>query len=203
MPMQMDPNSVQLNRQLTGFCTDCTALYGKAAIFYENGTKAGVLQGVYEHHIVVVDVGKRTMPFYLCEGQKGFLGTFPAAGFIVSGNDEASNFFTSPDGKFNSGYAISKQPRFAMQAELVNYLPIDQKVYITMEYEYVPGKIADAADASVSLFSVTGCSFPDYHVGKDKPQYNMTSAKVPIPMDGFIINASTYQPFWVSGYRLC
>jgi hypothetical protein len=97
--MQMDPNSVQLNRQLTGFCTDCTVLYGKAVLFYENGTKAGVLQGVYEHHVVVVDITKRTMPFYLCEGQKGFLGTFPAAGFIVSGNDEANNFFTTPDGK--------------------------------------------------------------------------------------------------------
>jgi hypothetical protein len=77
----------------------------------------------------------------------------------------------------------------AMQAELVNYLPIPQQVYITMEYEYVKGKVPDAADSSVSLFSVTGCNFPDYHVGKDKPQYNMSSARVPLPMDGFIINA--------------
>jgi hypothetical protein len=76
-----------------------------------------------------------------------------------------------------------------MQAELVNYKNVEQKVYITAEYEYLPGIKADTFDASVSLFSVTGCEFPDYHVSKDKPQYNLTSANVPIPMDGTIINA--------------
>lgn len=189
--MQMDPNGVQINRALSGFCSDCTVLYGKAAIFYENGTKAGVLQGVYEHHVVMVDMTKRTMPFYLCEGQQGFLGTFPAAGFIVSGNDEAANYFTTPDGTFNSGYAIGTSSRMVMQAELVNYLSITQKVYITAEYEHIPGKVADS-DSTISLFSVTGCKFPDYHVPKDKPQYNMSSVKVPMPMDGYIINASKY-----------
>jgi hypothetical protein len=76
-----------------------------------------------------------------------------------------------------------------MQAELVNYKNVEQKVYITAEYEYLSGIKADTFDASVSLFSVTGCEFPDYHVSKDKPQYNLTSANVPIPMDGTIINA--------------
>lgn len=165
-------------------------LYGKAAIFYENGTKAGVLQGVYEHHIVVVDMTKRAFPFYLCEGQKGFLGQFPAAGFIVSGNDEAQNLFTTPDGKFKSGYAIGSSTAFMMQSELVNYLPVEQKIFITMEYEYVQEKMkADGVDSSVSLFSVTGCGLPDYHVPADKKQYNMSSAKVPLPMDGYIVNA--------------
>lgn len=69
---------------------------------YEDGTPAGVTSGVYIHHIVMVDMAKASMPFYLCEGQKGFLGKFPAAGFIVAGNDEADNYFTTPDGKSKS-----------------------------------------------------------------------------------------------------
>ncbi|KAF2399752.1 hypothetical protein EJ06DRAFT_549235 [Trichodelitschia bisporula] len=188
MPLQMDPSSQQLNKALTGFCTNCTVLYGKAAIFYENGTKAGVLQGVYQHHIVVVDVAKRGMPFYLCSGQGGFLGSFPAVGFIVSGNDEAANWYTTPDGAFDSGYVLGARAQLMMQAELVNYLPVEQRIYIAMEYEWLPGTTA-ARDASVSLFSVTGCDMPDYHAPKDQPKYNVSSARVPIPQDGYIINA--------------
>jgi hypothetical protein len=185
----MDPNSIQLNKGMTGFCSNCTVLSGKASLMYVDGAKAGVTTGVYIHHIVMVDTSKTTMPFYLCQGQKGFLGTFPAAGFIIAGNDEADNFFTTPDGKFDSGYFIGDKPQVTMQAELVNYKNVEQKVFITAEYEYLPGIKADTFDASVSLFSVTGCEFPDYHVAKDKPQYNLTSANVPIPMDGTIINA--------------
>jgi len=187
MPLQMDPSGVQINRPLDGFCNNCTVLYGKATLHFENGTKATADAGVYEHHIVVVDLNKRLIPFYLCDGQKGFLGTFPASGFIVSGNDEAQNLFTTPDAKFNSGYLIYKAPRLAMQAELVNYRMEPQKVMIAMEYEYLDGQPKGPADSAVSLFSVTGCGFPDYHPKERK--YNMTSAAIPMPADGYIINA--------------
>jgi hypothetical protein len=189
LPLQMDPGSVQINYPISGFCKDCTVLYGKAALYFENGTKASITHGVYEHHVVVVDLGKaRNFPFYLCEGQSGFLGKFPGNGFIISGNDEASNMFTSPDGKFDSGYVVNN-PRLAMQAELVNYRPEPQKVYVTMEYEYVPTTTPKAADTSVSLFSVTGCKPPDYHRDPNVKIYNMTSAAVPVPFNGYIINA--------------
>ena len=156
MPMKMDPNSVQLNRALTGFCTNCTVLYGKADTFYESGARAGFSEGIYVHHIVVVDLTKRSMPFYLCKGQGDFLGSFPAAGFIVAGNDEAANYFTTPDGKFDSGYYIGQREMFAMQAEIINYKPTNQSVYITAEFEYLPGKISGFGDSTVSLLSVTG-----------------------------------------------
>lgn len=96
----MDPNSIQLNKGMNGFCSNCTVLSGKASLMYADGTQAGVTTGVYIHHIVMIDSSKVSMPFYLCQGQKEFLGTFPAAGFIVAGNDEADNFFTTPDGKY-------------------------------------------------------------------------------------------------------
>ncbi|KAF2671000.1 hypothetical protein BT63DRAFT_477559 [Microthyrium microscopicum] len=187
MPLQMDPSGVQITRPLTGFCSNCTVLYGKANLFFENGTRATASSGVYVHHIVVVDTAKRTFPVYLCDGQKGFLGTFPGVGFIISGNDEAPNWFTTPDGKFNSGYGIKNKPMLAMTSELVNYREEDQKVFIAMEYEYMKGSADTAADASVSMFSVTGCDFPDYH--PKTRVYNISSAAVPSPSNGYIINA--------------
>jgi hypothetical protein len=154
--MKMDPNSVQLNKVISGFCTNCTVLYGKADIHYEDGAKAGFTEGVYIHHIVVVDMAKRTMPFWLCQGQKQFLGNLPAAGFIVAGNDEAPNMFTTPDGKFEGGYYIGNREAFMMQAEIINYKPANQTVYITTEVEYLPGRIDGFKDTTVSLVSVTG-----------------------------------------------
>lgn len=102
----MDPNSVQLNKGLSGFCSNCTVLSGKASLMYADGVKAIVTSGVYIHHIVMIDSSKTSMPFYLCQGQKGFLGTFPAAGFIIAGNDEADNLFTTPDGRQNSAHPL-------------------------------------------------------------------------------------------------
>jgi hypothetical protein len=188
MPLQMDPIGTQIARQVSGFCTNCTVLYTKAELRFENGTRATVEHGVYEHHVVMVDLAKRSMPFYLCSGQKGFLGTFPADGFVVSGNDEAANWFTTTNGAFNSGYTVGENQMLAMQAELVNYKNESQQVYVTVDYEFVPTKPEGVADSSVSLFSVTGCAFPDYHRNASVKVYNMTSAVVPMPMDGFLIN---------------
>jgi Stress up-regulated Nod 19 len=185
----MDPLGSQVIRQLNGFCTDCTILSTKAELSFENGTRTTVEHGVYIHHIVMIDMAKRTTPFYLCEGQKGFLGTIPAVGFVVSGNDEAPNMFTTPDGNFNSGYLVGSRQMVAMQAELVNYKKEVQKVYVTVDYEYVKGRADSPADSSVTLFSVTGCNFPDYHRDATEKVYNMSSAIVSLPSDGFIINS--------------
>jgi hypothetical protein len=189
--LKMDPTSVQFNKRLFGFCKNCTVLSGKASLHFENATKAGVDSGVYIHHIVTLDGSKRNpgMPFYLCQEQKGFLGTFPLPGFIVSGNDEASNMFTTPDGTFNSGYRMTDDPKITMQAELVNYRQEKQQVYVVIDYEYVKTDTAlvRPADSAVSLFSVTGCTPPDYH--PKERVYNMTSAQVRVPNNGFIINA--------------
>jgi Stress up-regulated Nod 19 len=185
----MDPIGTQLARQISGFCTDCNVLYTKAGLVFENGTEATVDHGVYEHHIVMVDLAKRTFPFYLCNGQSGFLGMFPAVGFMVSGNDPAANMFTTPDGSFNSAYHIGQYQMLAMQAELVNYRKEAQKVYITVDYEYTKGKANNPADSVISLFSVTGCGFPDYHRDASKKIYNMSSEVLIAPADGFIINA--------------
>jgi hypothetical protein len=191
MPLQMDPLGTQVSRQISGFCTNCTVLYTKGNLFFENGTEATIEHGVYEHHVVMVDLAKRSFPFYLCAGQQGFLGTFPAVGFMVSGNDIAANMFTTPDGMFNSGYNVGPRQMIAMQAELVNYRTEAQKVYVAVEYEYIKNVPEDQkpADSTVSLFSVTGCNLPDYHRDPKVKIYNMTSASVPLPKDGFIINA--------------
>ena len=76
-----------------------------------------------------------------------------------------------------------------MQAELVNYRKEPQQVYVTVDYEYIPTPEDTPADTAISLFSVTGCNFPDYHRDINQKIYNMTSAAITMPKDGFIMNA--------------
>jgi hypothetical protein len=106
--------------------------------------------------------------------------------FLGGGVDEFTTRYTTPDGNMDSGYYISKDTTISVQAEIVNYKPVDQKIYLTMDVEYFPGKVG--RDSMSTLLTVTGCSGkPGWYI--EKPQVNMTSGEYPILRDGTIINA--------------
>jgi hypothetical protein len=197
--LKMDPAGQQIGMPISGFCSNCTVLWGKAMLYSMDGKRATVDEDVYEHHVVVMDMGKMRgggMPFYFCKGQAGLLANVPASGFIISGNDEAKNMFTPTNGTqlFKSGYKIGPRSLQFLQAELVNYKHTEQKVYVVFEYEYSqhekdPRMNTNIADTAVSLFSVTGCQPPDYERDSSKTQYETIIDAVPIPTDGWILNA--------------
>jgi hypothetical protein len=155
----MDPNGLRVSSAVSGFCSECTVLSAEADIHFLNGSRATLASGLYNHHVVVLDYAKQSMPWYLCD-EKVDLGASGSTGFIVTGVDEAPNLFTSPDGRFKSGYWIGEfQKFFMMQAELINYRDTNVTVYITTEIEYMDGKVDGYSDTSVSLLSVTGYEF--------------------------------------------
>lgn len=166
---------------------NCTVLSAKTDTYYLNGTRASISTGIYDHHILILDPQKRTLPWWLCEGQTG-LGETTAAGFMVTGVDEAPNLYNSPGGEFQSGYWIGEGRKFSLSAELINYRDEAQEVYITTETEFLEGKIAGWRDASMSLLSVTGCSSPDFHPKHGEMKNNMTSPTFRMPKAGTIIN---------------
>jgi hypothetical protein len=155
-PDQTDPDALAINTYITGFCTECTALYAKADTHFLNGSRAGLSSGLYTHHITVLDWGKQNLPWYLCDAKTGY-GAQKEVGFMISGVDEAPNYFTAPDGVMKSGYFIGKeQTSFFMAAELINYRDTNTTAYITAEVEYIEGMTDEYSDTSVSLLSVTG-----------------------------------------------
>jgi len=154
-----DTDSTEIRQRITGFCHNCTVLYGKSDIYtVENPLeRATIASGVYNHHLLILDPEKTSLlPWYICPGQKD-LGRSKSAGFMIAGVAEAVNWFTTPDGEFKSGYYIgNKQQNFSLNAALVNYNEKESQVYVTTEVEWVPGKEAGVRDASMSLLSVTG-----------------------------------------------
>jgi hypothetical protein len=59
--------------------------------------------------------------------------------------DEFKQWFTTPDGKFDSGFYLAKDDLMLLQAELVNYRKEEQKVFLQIDVEYVDGKSPKSA----------------------------------------------------------
>jgi hypothetical protein len=72
----------------------------------------------------------------------------------VGSVDEFKQLYTTPDGKFDSGFYLAKNDRILLAAEIVNYRKDPQPLYVQIDIEYVPGK--PKKEAVTSLSSVTG-----------------------------------------------
>lgn len=190
---------------------DCTVLAGKTALQFEDGKEAGPAQGIYVHHIVNRDLSKPVnLPVSKCApGQKS-----PPLGFgsefLAQGDDSLASAvkFTSSDGSANTGYYIGKQDHFMNQVDLVNYNEASQKIYITFDIEYVPGK-SGMRDAAATLMSVTGCQDMEMKPGTEGEMTSHAhgkeggirldpngiaiteSPKFPITADASIVSSST------------
>ena len=68
--------------------------------------------------------------------------------------DEFRQYFTTPDGKLDSGFYRGKDDFIFTQAELINIRPEPIKVYLQFDVEFVPGKARRIA--STSFASATG-----------------------------------------------
>jgi hypothetical protein len=146
----MDPNGFGFIKRLSsGICKDCTVLAGKIRVVSESGTELGIADGVYVHHAVTMDVSKSVNDYIAGCGD----AASSLSPFIGAGVDDFTQYYTTPDAKFPSGFYI-KDDTFLMQLELVNYKEAPQKVFIQMEIEYVPGKFGnDATQAFISATS--------------------------------------------------
>ncbi|KAF2675179.1 hypothetical protein BT63DRAFT_462626 [Microthyrium microscopicum] len=179
----MDPNGLGFIKRLSsGVCKDCTVLAGKMNVISENGTVLGVADGVYVHHAVTMDVSKPVTQYITgCTGD-------PAAAFnpfIGAGVDDFTQYYTTKDAKFNSGFYV-KDDTFLMQVELVNYKEVKQQVYLQMDMEYMPGKVGN--DASQAVLSATKCGSLDLGF---KPKAGeagqIESQDFPVNVDGTVI----------------
>jgi hypothetical protein len=120
-------------------------------VSFEDGPAADVKSSVYLHHVAVIDISKR--PQYAitsCENTASSI-----VGFLAAGIDGSKREFTSPDGKYPSGFYISRDT-FIMEAEFVNYRAEAQKVFVDMDIEYLLGKVGEETILIPMKLSATG-----------------------------------------------
>jgi hypothetical protein len=171
--LRMDPNGTPFSLMAnSGYCTDCTVLAAQVDIVFENGTRADIVNGVYLHHLVAGMMGNTTGKgsgswIDMCPKRKGakqsglagLLGGLGGSlnvggGFVGGAVDQFIDYFTSADGKINSGYFIPKNNRMFLSGEVINYLPFPQNVYVRLDLEYLPGK--QGVDAIKTPINVEG-----------------------------------------------
>jgi hypothetical protein len=192
--MALDPKGTTIMIVLDGICKDCTVLSGKVDYTMADGTRADVSKGVYNHHLLTLDLSKKGLPFIMCPnspGEKPATKSSMGAGFMGSGNDESYVMFTSPDGNFDAGYVIGKNDNILMEGEVVNYSPTKKSIYVTMEIEYLSGaQQTGFQDISNIQYSSTGCKQFSWKPKLGETRFNMSSEKYIVEDDSTILNAS-------------
>jgi hypothetical protein len=135
-----------------GMCTTCTLLSAHYRLVHPNGQEATPKEGVYIHHMTsFLSPKKSDNPI----GPSINLGS-GSAYFIDRGEDsgETDTVFTSPDGKFDSGYQVNGKPSITVSYDFVNYKDIAQQLHLELEYEWLDGIVGK--DAGHTLKSVAG-----------------------------------------------
>jgi hypothetical protein len=177
-------------------CTDCTVLSTRMGLEFEDGSLASPEKGVYVHHLYAFDVSKAGVVTSLpCDFETvnktgpPFDPMIPISPFAVQGEDngDAAILYTTTDGKFDSGFYIGANDKFLINSDLVNYNAEAKQVYLTIDFEYVPGKAG--LDAFPNLLSVVGCKFSEPKISTAGPAETM-SRKFPILVDGSILWSS-------------
>jgi hypothetical protein len=94
--------------------------------------------------------------------------------------------YTQRDGKSNAGYLVQKGDSFVATAELVNYNKQPQKVYLTYDLEWAPGKTG--VNTKGMLISISQCMGKNIRTSTTGPT-NTTSGKFTVMEDGTILAA--------------
>lgn len=171
VPMDREGNVIMRSLK-DGFCSDCTVLAVKTDLIYEDGTRVDISNGVYLHHAVSFNLAWKEMSNWLnlCPFENNLMKDVELFSYLpktfnipitLFGNaavDEFQQWFASPDGTgAESGYYISPDDYFLMQAEMINYTKEKKEVYLRFDYEYVKGKVGK--ESTMAVLSTLGESF--------------------------------------------
>jgi hypothetical protein len=165
---KMDPDGNRIGGPVKdGICQDCTVLKARAEITDVAGKAMSIGSGLYLHHIVVAATQTKNVSrvFGACanpppQATQASGTSDPARGSLGQGRvvfaqgvENFTTLYTTQDGQFNSGYHTSKGP-YVLVAEVINYKDAEIPVYISVDYEYVPGIVGQ--DANMAILNVNG-----------------------------------------------
>ena len=97
----------------------------------------------------------------------------PAVSVFLGGGGSAGSGsqFAAKYGNVTSGVYIGSSDKFQFTSEIVNYDPKEKEIYLTVDFEWVPGKVPGLLDVGMGALSVDDCFNPigSFVPPKDKP----------------------------------
>jgi hypothetical protein len=113
---------------------------------YADGTEAAG-PAVYLHHAAIINTGP--------EAKDGTCGRPGYDLFFSTGNERSTIIYNNPNAtQQQAGYYIYPSDKFLLQSEVINNELEDKQVWITMNYEYIPGKLPSQQQTKVVWLSV-------------------------------------------------
>lgn len=171
---------------MTKPCTGkCNLLVAQAGLEYANGTEASMANGSWLHHIVVLATGS---------GRKDTVcPMLPGERFFSSGNERTpTSFGDVTEKKVKSTFPISESDGFQAEIELMNMTDEPREVYLTIDYEYIPGpKPADWKTAKAMWLDVTNCGI-SYVYPPSKQNFQLKSSGWTSPYNGEMLGVGGY-----------
>ncbi|TLD18682.1 hypothetical protein E2P81_ATG11592 [Venturia nashicola] len=144
----MSTVSVGMTKPCTG---KCNLLVAQAGLEYANGTEASMANGSWLHHIVVLATGP---------GRKDTVcPMLPGERFFSSGNERTpTSFGDVVEKKVKSTFPIDDSDGFQAEIELMNMTNEPRSVYLTIDYEYIPGPKPEGWKTAKAMWlDVTNC----------------------------------------------
>jgi hypothetical protein len=118
-------------------------------------------------------------------------GLMPAVAVFVGGGGSSGSgsAFAVPNSEVKSGVYIGKADTFQFSSEIVNYDPKAKDIFLTIDYEWVPGKIAGLLDVGLSALSADACFNPagQFIPPKDKAK-TYTGGGWTVTKNGYFVN---------------
>jgi hypothetical protein len=183
--MSMDPGGSAWLYAGEDLPKDVTILTANSSVVYQNGEVIDVNNGLYNHHLLLIDINKSAPTIAKCPNGRAVQppGMSMWAG---SSEDKGGAFYTTMDGHYNSGYYIGKDDKTLMTGDIVNYTNETKEVYSLIDIQYIQGKPAGHMEAVTQLWSVGQC---DGMIGFVRPppgqkKFALKSQKMTITQDG-------------------
>lgn len=171
------------------FPSDITALEAVAELQDEKFQRTDTKDGIYNHHVVFMDLSSTQAPGLACEG-KAAKTTAPSV-FMAGATEIGGMRFAATQGNVKSGYYLKKDRKIVNIIDVINYNNVERTVYVSAEMEYIPGKAAGYLDSRQERVDPGLCGGPSgasIHPPKGVSKFSISSSNVIVARDGYIVN---------------
>ncbi|KAF2664969.1 hypothetical protein BT63DRAFT_443282 [Microthyrium microscopicum] len=172
-----------LDRNAAKPCDDCLITYMHAGLEYPNGTVANSDTGMWLHHSVAINVGRKDT---VCQASE-----LAPQRFFASGN-ERTPVDLSVGGTSKTGYYLKAKDKMFMLMELMNEIPEMRDAVMTVDYEFIPGMPKGFQALDTIWLDIGGCMNSDVPpTSNTTSDYTMQPA-FKMPMDGMILGMGSH-----------
>jgi hypothetical protein len=175
------------------FPKDITTLETLTDLLDENFQRADTKDGIYNHHLSIMDLHRSPKPGYACEGGKA--AKVPPFSVYGAGATETGPLrFAAMNGGIKTGYYLPKNRKILNTLDVVNYNNVERSVYVRMELEYLPGKAPGYLDVRQERLDPGMCGGPINGNALRPPtgvsKFTVNSTGIVIAREGYIVNMS-------------